>query len=122
MIDHIGIRVTDITVAARFYDAVMPMLGYSRCHSSEELIGYGSSDAVVLWLHRSQARGSGVHIAFTAPDRRSIEAFHAAGLGAGGADNGAAGLRSDYGPTYFAAFLLDPEGNNVEAVCTREIA
>ena len=121
MIDHIGIRVRNMGLAARFYDAVMPALGYSRCHASDELIGYGAADAAFLWLHRSPTATSGVHIALTAPDRRAIEAFHAAGLSAGGVDHGAAGLRPDYGPTYFAAFLLDPEGNNVEAVCTKGV-
>ena len=60
---------------------------------------------------------SGTHLAFQAPNRAAVDKFHAAGLAAGGRDHGAPGLREDYGPTYYAAFLLDPDGNNVEAVC-----
>jgi catechol 2,3-dioxygenase-like lactoylglutathione lyase family enzyme len=122
MIDHIGVRVSDLGAAARFYDAVFQALGYGRCYEDQDLIGYGSGEEAFFWLHRSNAGASGAHIAFAAPDHRSVERFHAAGLGAGGKDNGAPGPRPDYGPTYFAAFLLDPDGNNVEAVCNKQAA
>jgi predicted lactoylglutathione lyase len=71
-----------------------------------------------LWLHESK-KGSAAHIAFVAPDRKAVDAFHKAGLKAGGKDNGAPGLRADYSPKYYAAFIIDADGNNVEAVCLK---
>lgn len=120
MIDHIGLRVDDLAAAAHFYDAVFAVLRYGRTYADPDLVGYGSSDRSFLWLHRTEAAQSAVHIAFAASDHTEVEAFHAAGLSAGGRDNGAPGLRPDYGPSYYAAFLLDPAGNNVEVVCTEE--
>ena len=76
--------------------------------------GLGPEGAPALWL--SKGKGAPVHVAFKAGGRAAVEKFHAAGLKAGGRDNGAPGLRKDYGPKYYAAFLLDPDGNNVEAV------
>jgi catechol 2,3-dioxygenase-like lactoylglutathione lyase family enzyme len=85
----------------------------------ETSAGFGPKDAPALWLYlQPNLNSAGVHIAFQAPDHDAIRKFHAAGLEAGGRDNGAAGPRPDYGPTYFAAFLIDPDGNNVEAVRT----
>jgi catechol 2,3-dioxygenase-like lactoylglutathione lyase family enzyme len=81
--------------------------------------GLGPKDAPVLWLSTAkQERKTGTHIAFRAADRASVDRFYAAGLKSGGKDNGRPGLRPDYGATYYAAFLIDPDGNNVEAVCT----
>jgi catechol 2,3-dioxygenase-like lactoylglutathione lyase family enzyme len=120
LIDHIGVRVGDIGAASRFYDAVFKALGHSRCYAAPDLIGYGSDGQAFFWLHRSEAGMSGVHIAFAASDLQSVEAFHAAGLAARGSDNGAPGPRPDYGTSYFAAVLLDPAGNNVEAICNKE--
>ena len=81
--------------------------------------GFGPKGEPALWLylHKGSA-GTGAHIAFRAPDHAAIKKFHAEGMKAGGRDNGGAGPRADYSPTYFAAFLIDPDGNNVEAVCT----
>lgn len=79
--------------------------------------GFGPADgSSSLWLY-ADPRGGGVHLAFTASDRNAVAAFHAAGIAAGATDNGPPGLRLDYSPTYFAAFLLDGDGNNIEAVC-----
>jgi catechol 2,3-dioxygenase-like lactoylglutathione lyase family enzyme len=119
MIDHIGIRVIDLISAARFYDAVLGAIGHGRCYEDENVIGYGSDDHGFFWLHRADTTSAGTHIAIDAPDHRAVEAFHKAGLGAGGRDNGTPGPRPDYGPCYFAAFLLDPAGNNIEAVCNK---
>ena len=77
-----------------------------------------ASGAPALWLYQGAAGGA-VHVALRAPDRKAVERFHAAGLEAGGRDNGEPGLRADYSPNYYAAFLLDPDGNNIEAVCLR---
>ena len=83
------------------------------------MTGSGPPGAPALWLYRAEDAGSGTHVAFVAPDRAAVDRFHAEALKAGGRDHGRPGLRADYGPTYYAAFLLDPDGNNVEAVCLR---
>ena len=120
MYDHIGLRVRDVAASVRFYAAALAPLGYVLCSEDESGAGLGPKDAPALWLYRAPGtRGAGAHIAFAAADRAAVDRFHATGLAAGGRDNGAAGLRSDYGPTYYAAFLIDPDGNNVEAVCLR---
>ena len=78
----------------------------------------GPKDAADLWLHAYDGKtGPGAHVCFSAPSRAAVDAFHAAGLKAGGKDNGKPGPRPDYGPKYYSAFLIDPDGNNVEAVC-----
>ena len=121
MFDHISIGVRDIKSAKRFYDAALKPLGY-RCRSeSEGSLGYGDN-AIALWIsavkHPVQPdMESGLHFCFTAPTRASVDTFHKAGLGAGGRDNGAPGLRKDYGPGYYAAFVIDPDGYRLEAHC-----
>jgi len=120
MLDHVGIRVSDLPSSPRFYDAVLRPLGHERCYSDEVVVGYGPGGKPSFWLHGTGLQGGGAHIAFASPDRQSVEAFHSAGLAAGGMDNGAPGPRPDYGPEYFAAFLIDPDGNNIEAVCMKE--
>ena len=87
----------------------------------EASAGLGHKGEPALWLYAAGkgAVGPGVHVAFRAQDRAQVDRFHGAGLEAGGRDNGKPGLRADYSPTYYAAFLLDPDGNNVEAVCLR---
>jgi catechol 2,3-dioxygenase-like lactoylglutathione lyase family enzyme len=119
MYDHIGLKVGNLDASVRFYTAALAPLGYVLCSRDDSGSGFGPRDAPALWLylHKGPA-GAGAHIAFHAPDHAAIRKFHAAGLKAGGRDNGGAGPRADYSPTYFAAFLIDPDGNNVEAVCT----
>lgn len=117
MYDHIGLRVKDVAASARFYAAALAPLGCEQSYADDDGAGFGPPGAPALWLHRSEGGGSGVHVAFKAASREAVRAFHAAGLSAGGRDNGAPGLRGDYGPTYYAAFLTDADGNNVEAVC-----
>jgi catechol 2,3-dioxygenase-like lactoylglutathione lyase family enzyme len=118
MYDHIGLRVKDIDAAKKFYKALLAPLGLVLCSEGDGYAGFGPKGAPALWLHPSK-KVSGAHIAFTAADRKSVDAFHKAGLKAGGKDNGAPGVRADYSPTYYAAFLVDADGNNVEAVCTK---
>lgn len=124
MYDHIGLRVKDVDVSARFYEAALEPLGAVLASRDEAGAGFGPKGAPCLWLHvvnpvGEPARGSdGAHIAFKAKSKKAVDGFHAAGLAAGGKDNGAPGLRVDYSPTYYAAFLVDPDGNNVEAVFT----
>lgn len=119
MIDHVSIGVRDVAASKRFYDAVLQPLGYKCLSDSAESLGYGAK-ASALWLNAtdrpvpSDSR-SGLHFCFSAPSRKSVEAFHAAGLQSGGRDNGPPGLRADYGAGYYAAFLIDPDGYRIEA-------
>lgn len=118
MYDHIGLRVKDIAASARFYAAALAPLGHIAGSSGEGYAGFGPKDAPALWLHAHKGQaGTGTHVCFSAPSRAAVDAFHAAGLKTGGSDNGKPGPRPDYGPKYYAAFLIDLDGNNVEAVC-----
>jgi catechol 2,3-dioxygenase-like lactoylglutathione lyase family enzyme len=122
MLDHVSIGVRDIAAARRFYDAALAPLGYACLSEGEGSLGYGRGEAIAWWISRVDRpvpadMGSGLHFCFAAPDRAAVDAFHAAALAAGGRDNGAPGLRPDYGSTYYAAFAIDPEGYRVEAYC-----
>ena len=122
MYDHIGLRVHDLGRSLSFYERVLAPLGHAVQSKGDDYAGLGPKGAAALWLHQlpqGAGPGLGVHIAFTAPSREAVQRFHAAGLAAGARDNGAPGPRPDYGDTYYAAFLIDEEGNNVEAVCMR---
>lgn len=118
MYDHIGIHVKDLAASVAFYKTVLAPLGHVLNSSDDGGAGLGPKGASALWLYpgKGGGKGPGSHIAFTAPDRKAVDNFHAAGLKAGGRDNGGAGLRVDYSPSYYAAFVIDPDGNNVEAV------
>lgn len=117
MYDHIGLRVKDLDASVRFYTATLAPLGHVLGSHDKTSAGLGPKDAPALWLHLSRLPPTGGHIAFSATTRAAVDTFHAEGLRNGGKDNGPPGLRTDYGPTYYAAFLVDPDGNNVEAVC-----
>lgn len=121
MIDHVSIGARDIARSRRFYDAALRPLGYTCLSAGEDSLGYGAS-AAGLWIsttaHPVPAdKRSGLHFCFAAPNRAAVDAFHAAALDAGGSDNGAPGLRPDYGDTYYAAFVIDPDGYRIEAYC-----
>ena len=121
MIDHVSIGVGDLDRAGRFYDTVLVPLGYRRLHTIGETIGYGTDDAA-FWIVAmpnpvAPDAGSGLHFCFAAPSRDTVGAFHAAALPAGGHDNGAPGKRPVYGPEYYAAFAIDPDGYRIEAYC-----
>lgn len=116
MYDHIGLKVKDLAASRKFYTALLRPLGFVPDSSGT---GFGPDGAPALWLYETRTAKAGTHVAFAAKDRKAVDAFHAAGLKAGGTDNGKPGLRADYSPTYYAAFLIDPDGNNVEAVCLK---
>jgi len=126
MIDHIGIAVADFGAARHFYDAALGAIGMDVVMevSPEETggdyhgVGYGSGGKPWFWIGSGgPPSGAGIHIAFTAEHRAQVDAFYAAAMGAGGRDNGAPGIRAHYHPNYYGAFVFDPAGNNVEAVC-----
>ena len=119
MIDHISIGVRNIAASKRFYDAALEPLGCRCLSDSAESLGYGAK-APALWISATDRpvtpdHRSGLHFCFTAPSRKSVDAFHSAGLASGGRDNGRPGLRADYGAGYYAAYLIDPDGYRIEA-------
>jgi catechol 2,3-dioxygenase-like lactoylglutathione lyase family enzyme len=123
MIDHIGFSVSDFAKAKAFYEKALAPLGIrvlmevtAEMTGGEAHVGFGDTRPF-FWIGTGKAHSPGVHIAFTAPDRATVDAFHKAALAAGGKDNGAPGLRPHYHENYYGAFVLDPDGHNIEAVC-----
>jgi catechol 2,3-dioxygenase-like lactoylglutathione lyase family enzyme len=126
MLDHVSIAVTDLDRAERFYDAVMAALEVAKVGRDENWIGYGlrarpaNPERTYLSIRRRDepvATNAGRHWAFKAPSRQVVDEFWRAGLAAGGRDDGEPGLRAHYHADYYGAFLVDPDGNRVEAVC-----
>jgi catechol 2,3-dioxygenase-like lactoylglutathione lyase family enzyme len=121
MIDHVSIGVRDVAKTKRFYDAALKPLGYQCLSEGKDSLGYGR-EAVALWIGTAEHpvpndMKSGLHFCFTAPTPKSVDAFHAVAVATGGRDNGMPGLRADYGPGYYAAFVIDPDGYRIEAHC-----
>jgi catechol 2,3-dioxygenase-like lactoylglutathione lyase family enzyme len=118
MYDHVGLRVRDLAASIRFYKSALAPLGYGLCSQDASGAGFGPAHAPALWLYPAgSAKTAGTHIAFSAADHDAVDRFYEEGMKAGGQDHGKPGMRPDYSPTYYAAFLIDPDGNNVEAVC-----
>ena len=117
MYDHLTLKVRNLQASLQFYRRVLEPLGHVIASSDQTSAGLGPQGAPSFWLLAQPTEPTrGIHIAFRARDRAAVDAFYQAGLAAEGRDNGAPGHRRDYGPTYYAAFLFDPDGNNVEAV------
>ncbi|RDU96652.1 VOC family protein [Trinickia dinghuensis] len=121
MLDHVSIGVRDLGKTKTFYDAALGALGYRCLCADEYMLGYGT-DSVQLWISPTDSpvspdMRSGLHFCFAAPTRSEVDAFHAKALEAGGKDNGAPGIRTDYSPGYYAAFVVDPDGYRLEAFC-----
>jgi catechol 2,3-dioxygenase-like lactoylglutathione lyase family enzyme len=119
MFDHISIGVRDIAKAKAFYDAALKPLGFACLSADETSLGYGDK-AVGLWIGAAERPvaddpKSGLHFCFTAPSRQSVAEFHKAALAGAGRDNGKPGVRKDYGPDYYAAYVFDPDGYRLEA-------
>lgn len=124
-IDHMGIAVSDTSYSQAFYESVLRPLGITLLMSIQadppgpkpRRLGFGSGGKPFFWLHDASVASHGVHIALIAPSRESVDAFHAAGIAAGGRDNGLPGIRPHYHADYYAAYVLTPDGVNLEAVC-----
>lgn len=124
-IDHVGLGVSDISHAQAFYEPALRPLGIELLMSIEadppgstpRRLGFGAEGKPFLWLHAAPAPSQGAHIALIAQSREAVDAFYAAAMAAGGQDNGAPGIRPHYHSSYYAGYVLGPDGVNLEAVC-----
>lgn len=117
MFDHISLSVADDRRSKVFYAKALAPLGFKIISEYEGGFGIGAEDGATLWVGRGAPQQPTAHIALRAPGRKQVQAFHREALAAGGQDNGTPGLRENYSPTWYAAYVLDPDGNNLEAVC-----
>jgi catechol 2,3-dioxygenase-like lactoylglutathione lyase family enzyme len=117
-LDHVGLDVSDYARSRAFYEAALAPLGIRLMMEPVPNLGGFGGDFPFYWIgERGRGPDAGTHVAFRAEQRATVDAFHEAALAAGGRDNGAPGVREIYHPDYYAAFVLDPDGNNIEAVC-----
>ncbi|HEY5711865.1 MAG TPA: VOC family protein [Allosphingosinicella sp.] len=127
MLDHVGFAVADAERSRAFYERALEPIGITlimsvtpeQTEAGGTAHGFGANGKPFFWFGDNERVGEGTHVAFAVESRALVDAFHAAGLAAGGTDNGAPGLRPHYHPDYYGAFILDPDGNNIEAVCHR---
>jgi len=123
MLDHVSLGVSDIERSRKFYDQALAPLGIERLYAEGETAsGYGAGRKAFSWIGLRAASQTASHVAFAAEDRNTVDSFHEAALAAGGRDNGSPGLRPHYHRDYYGAFVLDPDGHNIEAVCRRKQA
>lgn len=116
VLDHIGLHVANLEKSQRFYEQVLEPLGYSVVMGFRDIIGFGANGHPGFWISCGPTSES-LHVAFVAATPAAVDAFYEAAIAAGGTCNGPAGLREQYHAGYYAAFVLDPDGNNIEAVC-----
>ena len=117
MLDHLIITVADFDSSRAFYLKALEPLGYEVVLEMGRAVGFGIDGKPEFFIREDEAVRPAIHLAFASSDRATVDAFHEAALAAGGRDNGPAGLRPGYHPNYYGAFVLDPDGNNIEAVC-----
>ncbi len=116
MLDHVGLAVSDFARSKEFFKRALAPLGYQLLMEFGDAAGFGKDDKPDFWIGQGNAAGSS-HVAFAAAQRRIVDDFYKAAIAAGGRDNGKPGLRPQYHANYYGAFVFDPDGNNVEAVC-----
>ena len=119
MLDHIIFSVSDLDASKAFYEKALAPLGYTIVFDFPGGCGSGVLEKPDFFIRQGESVTPKIHVAFTSRDHASVDQVYAAALAAGGTDNGAPGLREDYHPNYYGAFFLDPDGNNIEAVCHR---
>ena len=126
MLDHVGFAVSDFVRSKQFYERALAPLGYGivmevtpQESGGGAFVGFGDQRKPYFWIGTGDALTGRLHVAFMAKDRAAVDAFYHAAIAAGGKDYGAPGLRPHYHPNYYGAFVLDPDGHNVEAVCHR---
>ena len=117
MFDHLGFAVSDLAASKRFFVAALEPLGIGVVMEGASGVGLGANGKPSLWLAPGQERPGPMHLAFAATSRDEVDAFHRAALAAGGEDNGGPGLRPQYHANYYGAFVIGPDGHNIEAVC-----
>jgi catechol 2,3-dioxygenase-like lactoylglutathione lyase family enzyme len=124
LIDHIGIDVSDFEASKRFYTAALQGIGYTKLQEfpasvtgTTDVAGFGEDNKPDFWISGGGPTRPKMHVAFRVSSRALVDAFHQSALAAGATDNGAPGLRPHYHPNYYGAFVLDPDGHNIEAVC-----
>jgi catechol 2,3-dioxygenase-like lactoylglutathione lyase family enzyme len=118
VLDHVTIGVRDLERSKIFYDTILRSIGIERLYAEgERFAGYGIGKKAFFWIGQRDAPQTSAHIAFTAESRKIVDEFHRAALAARGIDNGPPGLRPHYHANYYGAFVLDPDGHNIEAVC-----
>jgi catechol 2,3-dioxygenase-like lactoylglutathione lyase family enzyme len=123
MLDHVGFSVSDLNAARRFYEKALAPLGIMLIYDisaeqtdGEAYLGFGEDQKPYFWIGTGKSKGR-LHVAFLAKDRKTVDRFYESAIKAGGKDNGAPGLRPHYHQHYYGAFVVDPDGNNIEAVC-----
>jgi len=128
MIDHTGLDVSDAAKSRRFYELALAPLGYRvlmevppEFTGGSVVLGFGVPDKPDFWIHGGTPQKPRIHIAFQATDRATVDEFYQAAIAAGGKDNGPPGLRPHYHPSYYGAFVLDPDGHNIEACCHKPV-
>jgi catechol 2,3-dioxygenase-like lactoylglutathione lyase family enzyme len=119
MIDHVILNVKDLTESRRFYERAFAPLGYGVVWNLPKWVGFGPPGKAGFWIALREPRHTGVHVALRCEDGATVDRFYAAAMEAGGRDNGTPGIREHYGTNYYSAFVFDPDGNNIEAVCRK---